>query len=97
MIAILGKYGIISLIQDIEPEQEIVMYIVKQSQTEPVEVGKDYDYHFFCKLFDDMIVGELCFLRRTHFKGQNLFSCRGCSKDTILSSPHRRARKVACF
>lgn len=65
------------------------MHALKNKETQTPEVRTDYKFQFFCKLFDDMIVNELCFLRRTHFTGQELFSCRGCSKDTILNSPHR--------
>ncbi len=60
----------------------------------PASVGDkpDYRFQFFCTLFDDMIVTDLCFLRRSLLNNQERFSCRGCSKDTILNSPHRAGR-----
>jgi hypothetical protein len=64
------------------------MHAVKQNRP-----SSGHEFQFFCKLFDDMIATELCYLRRTYFLDQNLFSCRGCSKDTILSSPHRLLRQ----
>ena len=54
----------------------------------------DYRFQFFCTLFDDMIVTDLCFLRRSLLNNQDQFSCRGCSKDTILNSPHNAARRA---
>lgn len=40
---------------------------------------------FFCKLFDDMIVNEVCLLRRRELNNRDKFSCEGCSKDTLMS------------
>ncbi len=62
----------------------------------PATVGDkpDYRFQFFCTLFDDMIVTDLCFLRRSLLNNQDHFSCRGCSKDTILNSPHNMARRT---
>ncbi|MDH4162227.1 MAG: hypothetical protein OEW15_05995 [Nitrospirota bacterium] len=40
---------------------------------------------FFCKLFDDMIVKEVCLLRRQELNNRDKFSCTGCSKDTLIS------------
>ena len=54
----------------------------------------DYRFQFFCTLFDDMIVTDLCFLRRSLLNNQVHFSCSGCSKDTILNSPHNTARRT---
>ncbi len=69
------------------------MHTIRQHQPAHAANSTEHEFQFFCKLFDDMIVSDLCFLRRTHFNEQNVFSCRGCSKDTILNSPHNRARR----
>ncbi len=62
----------------------------------PAAIGDkpEYRFQFFCSLFDDMIVTDLCFLRRSLLNNQNRFSCQGCSKDTILNSPHNAARRA---
>jgi len=74
-------------------EQETpAMLTCNQFHSETAGEMKDHPFRYYCKLFDDMIVRELCFLRRNHFSDRQLFSCRGCSKDTILNSPHNRAR-----
>ncbi len=70
------------------------MQSIEQHTPAPAGNDREHQFQFFCKLFDDMIVSDLCFLRRTHFSHQNIFSCRGCSKDTILNSPHNRARRA---
>ncbi len=43
-------------------------------------------FRFFCKLFDDMIVEDLCRLRRHELNDRTRFSCRGCSKDLLITS-----------
>jgi hypothetical protein len=58
------------------------------------ECARD-DYLFYCKLFDDMVVGDLCSLRRRDLKDRDRFSCSGCSKDTLMNSPHNRMRMAA--
>ena len=68
------------------------MASVSRHPSETAEETREHPFRFFCKLFDDMIVSELCYLRRNHFNDRQLFSCRGCSKDIILNSPHSRAR-----
>lgn len=58
------------------------------SQTMPD--SPDFQYRFFCKLFDDMVERNICLLRRGELNDRSRFSCTGCSKDRILSSMHRR-------
>lgn len=59
------------------------------SQTAPD--SPEFPNRYFCKLFDDMIVRELCLLRRRELSGKRHFTCTGCSKDRILASlEHRR-------
>ena len=50
----------------------------------------DFAYRYFCKLFDDMIVRDLCLLRRRELSGKREFSCSGCSKDRLLCNLTRR-------
>ena len=62
----------------------------KYSSTTSPE-SPDFPNRYFCKLFDDMIVRELCLLRRRELSGKRQFTCTGCSKDRILQSlEHRR-------
>lgn len=53
----------------------------------------DFAYRYFCKLFDDMIVRDLCLLRRRELGGKLQFSCSGCSKDRILTNLGKRRIK----
>ncbi len=69
------------------------MKTVNKSRSAGAGEREDRPFRFFCKLFNDMIITEVCLLRRNHFSDRHLFSCRGCSKDTILNSPHSRARR----
>ncbi len=47
---------------------------------------------YFCMLFEDMIVPEICHLRRQELNNQERFSCDGCSKDTLFR--HTRAGRL---
>lgn len=42
------------------------------------------DERYFCMIFEDMIVAEICRLRRKELNSQDRFSCEGCSKDTLF-------------
>ncbi len=64
-----------------------------ENQSGPAGKNVEDPVLFFCKLFDDRIGRELCFLRRTHFSERAVFTCRGCSMVTTANSPHSRARK----
>jgi hypothetical protein len=48
------------------------------------------EYHYYCKLFGDMITRTPCLLRRRELNGKSDFACEGCSKDTIMNSRHNR-------
>jgi transposase-like protein len=50
----------------------------------------DFKYRFFCKLFDDMIVKNVCLLRRGELNDRQRFSCTGCSKDRVLTAMSKR-------
>jgi hypothetical protein len=70
------------------------MQIAKNYHLAPSGETTNYQFQFFCKLFSDMIIGDLCHLRRSMFNDQKRLSCSGCSKDTILNSPHNIARRA---
>lgn len=57
-----------------------------------IEEERATEYRFYCKLFNDMIIRNLCHVRRQELNSLNSLSCRGCSKDIIICSPHRRSR-----
>ena len=44
----------------------------------------------FCKLFDDMVVQDLCHLRRRELSDMPTFTCDGCSTDKRLSFRRER-------
>ncbi len=71
------------------------MHSMDQHQPGPAGKNKEDQVLFFCKLFDDRIGSELCFLRRTHFSERDVFTCRGCSMNTTKNSPHKRTRKAS--
>lgn len=50
----------------------------------------DFQYRFFCKLFDDMIIRNVCLLRRGELNARGKFSCSGCSKDRIMTAMSNR-------
>jgi hypothetical protein len=50
----------------------------------------EFQYRFFCKLFDDMIIRNVCVLRRGELHSRGRFSCAGCSKDRIMTSISKR-------
>jgi hypothetical protein len=52
--------------------------------------GPDFQYRFFCKLFDDMVERNVCILRRGELNDRERFSCSGCSKDRLMTAMSRR-------
>jgi hypothetical protein len=48
------------------------------------------EYHYYCKLLDDMTTRTPCLLTRQDLKGMKDFACGGCSKDTLMNSRHNR-------
>lgn len=50
----------------------------------------DFPYRFFCKLFDDMIIRNVCLLRRSELNNRKPFNCEGCSKDRLLNAMNTR-------
>ena len=55
----------------------------------------EFQYRFFCKLFDDMVIRNVCVLRRGELNDRGKFSCTGCSKDRILSSMDKRKASLS--
>ena len=55
----------------------------------------EFQYRFFCKLFDDMIVRHVCILRRVELNSRDTFSCTGCSKDRIMTAMSKRSGSPA--
>jgi len=45
--------------------------------------GADSPERFFCKLFEDMIIRDICVLRRRELNNRDRFSCEGCSMHTL--------------
>ncbi len=58
----------------------------KRTSISPLSETPDGGYMFYCTLFDDMILKNLCFHRRRELNGKDGFSCAGCSKDTIINN-----------
>lgn len=54
----------------------------------------EFPYRFFCKLFDDMIVRNVCVLRRGELNDRGKFSCTGCSKDRIMTAMSKRCASI---
>jgi hypothetical protein len=50
----------------------------------------EFPNRYFCILFSDMIVRDLCLLRRRELNGKRQFSCSGCSKDRLLHNLENR-------
>lgn len=47
----------------------------------------DASTRHFCKLFEDMIVKDVCALRRKELNNSRRFSCDGCDQDIVPSPP----------
>jgi hypothetical protein len=54
----------------------------------------EFPYRFFCKLFDDMIIRNVCVLRRVELNARGKFSCCGCSKDRIMTAMSKRSASL---
>lgn len=51
----------------------------------------EFRCRFFCKLFDDMIIRNVCILRRGELHDRGKLSCTGCSKDRIMTAMKQRS------